>query len=94
MLLRAGAKKVYAIDVGYGQLAYKLRADERVVVMERTNARYIEPGMFDEIPTLGVTDVSFISLKLILPPALAIVGTSIIAAIAANNRFILNTLLF
>lgn len=81
VLLRAGAKKVYAIDVGYGQLAYKLRADERVVVMERTNARYIEPGMFDEIPTLGVTDVSFISLKLILPPALAIVKERFVALI-------------
>lgn len=81
VLLRAGAKKVYAIDVGYGQLAYKLRADERVVVMERTNARYIEPGMFSEVPDMGVTDVSFISLKLILPPALKIVKNRFVALI-------------
>lgn len=81
VLLRAGARRVYAIDVGYGQLAYKLRADERVVVMERTNARYIEPGMFEDVPELGVTDVSFISLKLILPPALRIVRDRFVALI-------------
>lgn len=81
VLLRAGAKKVYAIDVGYGQLAYKLRSDPRVVAMERTNARYIAPDMFDETPGLGVTDVSFISLKLILPPALSIVRDRFIALI-------------
>ncbi|MGI6183126.1 MAG: TlyA family RNA methyltransferase [Candidatus Fimadaptatus sp.] len=81
VLLRAGAQRVYAVDVGYGQLAYKLRSDERVVVMERTNARYIEPGMFQPLPELGVTDVSFISLKLILPPALKIVGRRFVALI-------------
>ncbi len=81
VLLRAGARKVYAIDVGYGQLAYKLRSDERVVVMERTNARYIEPAMFADVPELGVTDVSFISLKLILPPALKIVRDRFVALI-------------
>lgn len=81
VLLRAGAQRVYAVDVGYGQLAYKLRADERVVVMERTNARYIEPNMFEPLPELGVTDVSFISLKLILPPALKIVRQRFVALI-------------
>ena len=81
VLLRAGARKVYAIDVGYGQLAYKLRADERVVVMERTNARYLTPEMFAEQPELGVTDVSFISLRLILPAALAIVRDRFVALI-------------
>lgn len=65
VLLDHGAVRVYAIDVGYGQLAWKLRQDERVVVMERTNARYLEnlPEPID----LVVVDVSFISLKLILP---------------------------
>lgn len=81
VLLRAGAEKVYSIDVGYGQLAYKLRSDPRVVVMERTNARYIKPEMFAETPELGVTDVSFISLKLILPAALSIVKDRFIALI-------------
>ncbi|MFO7294496.1 MAG: TlyA family RNA methyltransferase [Clostridia bacterium] len=66
-LLLNGAKKVYAIDVGYGQLAWQLRQDQRVVVMERTNIRYVTADMFDE-PIQGATiDVSFISLKLVLP---------------------------
>jgi 23S rRNA (cytidine1920-2'-O)/16S rRNA (cytidine1409-2'-O)-methyltransferase len=64
-LLQNGAAKVYAIDVGYGQLDYKLRSDARVVVMERTNARYVEA--LAEQPSLVVIDASFISLKLILP---------------------------
>jgi len=66
-LLQRGAMRVYAIDVGYGQLAWRLRQDERVVVMERTNARYLE--LLPELVGLVVVDVSFISLKLILPPA-------------------------
>ena len=81
VLLRAGAAHVYAIDVGYGQLAYKLRADDRVTVMERTNARYITADMFPQRPQLGVTDVSFISLKLILPAALSIISDRFIALI-------------
>lgn len=65
VLLQNGASTVYAIDVGYGQLDWKLRQDERVVVMERTNARYVEtlPASI----SLVTIDVSFISLKLILP---------------------------
>lgn len=74
VLLRHGAKKVYAIDVGYGQLDWKLRQDERVVVMERTNARALVPGQFPDPPTLTVMDVSFISIKLILPVAAAVMG--------------------
>ena len=66
-LLKKGAKKVYAIDVGYGQLAWTLRTDERVVTMERTNIRYVTPDMLDEKPELAVIDVSFISLALVLP---------------------------
>ena len=65
LLLQRGAHKVYAIDVGYGELAWKLRQDKRVVVIERTNARYIE--RLDEPIDLVVIDTSFISIKLLLP---------------------------
>lgn len=65
VLLQRGASRVHAIDVGQGQLDWKLRQDERVVVMERTNARYLEA--LSEPVSLVVIDVSFISLKLILP---------------------------
>jgi 23S rRNA (cytidine1920-2'-O)/16S rRNA (cytidine1409-2'-O)-methyltransferase len=64
-LLQRGARRVYAIDVGYGQLAWSLRQDERVVVMERTNARYLE--RLPEPIHVATADVSFISLTLILP---------------------------
>jgi 23S rRNA (cytidine1920-2'-O)/16S rRNA (cytidine1409-2'-O)-methyltransferase len=66
-LLQRGAARVYAIDVGYGQLAWKLQQDPRVVVMDRTNARYLE--RLPEPVDLATIDVSFISLKLILPAA-------------------------
>ncbi len=69
-LLKRGARKVYAIDVGYGQLAWELRQDPRVVVMERTNARHLSPGDLDEPLDLAVIDAAFISLKLLLPPLL------------------------
>ena len=72
--LHMGARKVYSIDVGYGQLDWKLRNDSRVVVMERTNARYLEEGMFPEKPEITVMDVSFISIRLILPAAAGIMG--------------------
>jgi 23S rRNA (cytidine1920-2'-O)/16S rRNA (cytidine1409-2'-O)-methyltransferase len=65
VLLQHGAARVYAIDVGYGQLDWKLRQDERVVIMERTNARHLEA--LDERVGFVCVDVSFISLKLILP---------------------------
>lgn len=74
VLLRAGARRVYAIDVGYGQLDWRLRNDPRVTVMERTNARHLTPEDFPERPTLCVMDVSFISIRLILPVAAAIMG--------------------
>ncbi|MGI6028134.1 MAG: TlyA family RNA methyltransferase [Candidatus Heteroscillospira sp.] len=66
-LLQNGAKKVYAVDVGYGQLAWSLRQDERVVSMERTNIRHVTPDMLPETMDLAVMDLSFISLKLVLP---------------------------
>lgn len=66
--LQNGAKLVYAIDVGYNQLAWKLRSDERVVVHERTNFRYVTADLFTEgLPNYATIDVSFISLRLILP---------------------------
>lgn len=74
VLLQNGAAHVYAIDVGYGQLDWKLRNDSRVTVMERTNARYLKPDDLPLQPTLGVMDVSFISITKILPSAAAIMG--------------------
>lgn len=67
-MLQHGAKRVYAVDVGYGQLDWSLRSDPRVVVMERTNARFMEPGWFETPLSFASIDVSFISLKLIVPP--------------------------
>ena len=66
-LLQQGAKKVFAIDVGYGQLDWKIRSDERVVVMERTNIRYVTPEDLGEPLDLSVIDVSFIGLDIVLP---------------------------
>ncbi len=66
-LLQQGAAKVFAIDVGYGQLDWKIRSDPRVVVMERTNIRYVTPEDLGEPLDLSVIDVSFISLKIVLP---------------------------
>jgi 23S rRNA (cytidine1920-2'-O)/16S rRNA (cytidine1409-2'-O)-methyltransferase len=71
-LLQRGARRVYAIDVGYGQLAWSLRQDPRVVVMERTNARYLET--LPETVDLVTLDASFISLKLLLPVAAGWLG--------------------
>ena len=67
-MLQHGARKVYAIDVGYGQLAWSLRTDPRVVVIERTNIRYVEPDLIPEKAAFGAVDVSFISLRLVLGP--------------------------
>ena len=71
-MLQNGAKKVYAVDVGYGQLAWKLRSDPRVVCLERTNARYLSREQVPEPLDFASVDVSFISLKLILPPLSAL----------------------
>ena len=69
-LLRRGAKKVYAIDVGYGQLAWQLRQDARVVVLERCNVRYLSGEQVNERVDLAVIDTSFISLKKVIPKVL------------------------
>ena len=71
-MLQNGAKKVYAVDVGYGQLAWKLRCDERVKNMERTNIRHVTPEMLEEPVEFFSVDVSFISLKHIFPAAAAV----------------------
>ncbi len=73
-LLRRGAALVYAVDVGYGQLDWRLRQDERVVVMERCNARTLTAEQFLRKPQLTVMDVSFISIRLILPVAAGLMG--------------------
>lgn len=80
VLLQNGAAHVYAIDVGFGQLDWRIRNDARVTVMERTNARNLTAEMFDQRPTLAVMDVSFISIQLILPAATSVLGE--------NGRFI------
>uniref|UniRef100_A0A831XES1 TlyA family RNA methyltransferase n=1 Tax=Geobacter metallireducens TaxID=28232 RepID=A0A831XES1_GEOME len=82
-LLQRGARKVYAVDVGYGQLAWKLRQDPRVVNLEKTNIRHLEPDALAELPELAVIDASFISLDKVLPPTLRLVsaGATIVALI-------------
>lgn len=72
VLLQHGAKKVYAVDVGYGQLAWKLRTDERVINLERTNLRYITEEQIPEPIDLAVMDVSFISIRLVIPAVKAL----------------------
>ena len=74
VLLQNGAARVYAVDVGAGQLHPSLLRDPRVVNMEHVNARALTADMFDPLPTLAVMDVSFISIKLILPAALGLLG--------------------
>lgn len=69
-LLQAGARKVFALDVGYGQLAWKLREDKRVIVIERTNIRHYNGADLDERIDLAAIDASFISLKIIIPSVL------------------------
>lgn len=82
-LLQAGAAKVFAIDVGYGQLAWKLQQDPRVVSMEKTNIRYVTPDKLTSEPALAVIDASFISLAKVLPATAALIqsGGRIIALI-------------
>jgi 23S rRNA (cytidine1920-2'-O)/16S rRNA (cytidine1409-2'-O)-methyltransferase len=79
LLLQRGAARVYAVDVGHGQLHYRLRNDPRVIVMERTNVRYLT--QLPEPTDLGVVDVSFISLRLALPPVFRLVTDEIVALI-------------
>ena len=82
-LLQRGARRVIALDVGYGQLAWKLRLDPRVVVIERTNARHLTPASLPEAPDLAVIDVSFISLGAVLPAVASVVcpGGAVVALV-------------
>ncbi len=73
-LLKRGVKKLYCIDVGYGQLAWSVRCDPRVVCMERTNIRYVTHEQVPDIIELAVIDVSFISLRIVLPAIRALMG--------------------
>ncbi len=86
-MLQNGAAKVYAVDVGYGQLAWKLRSDERVVCLERTNARYLSREQIPEELDFASVDVSFISLKLILPPLCALMKAGGHAAALIKPQF-------
>lgn len=82
-LLRRGAARVYALDVGHGQLDWGLRRDPRVVVLEKVNARYLAPEDLPERVSLAVVDVSFISLRLVLPPLLPLLepGADVLALV-------------
>src|SRR5439155_916783 len=82
-LLQRGARRVIAVDVGYGQLAWRLRQDARVFVLERTNVRALGPEMLPETPDLATIDVSFISLTLVLPRVAAVLapGAAVLALV-------------
>lgn len=82
-LLQRGARRVYAVDVGYGQLAWSLRQNTRVVNLERTNIRDLTPAALSEKPVIAVIDASFISLEKVLPPTLALLapGARLVALI-------------
>lgn len=85
-LLQAGARKVYAVDVGYGQFDWNLRRDPRVVLLERENIRHLRKGKIPEPVDLAVIDVSFISLKLVFPPVEKFLadGAQVLALIKPN----------
>ena len=86
-LLQSGAAKVYALDVNYGQLAWKLRQDKRVVVIERTNIRHYDGADIIEQPDLATIDVSFISLKVVLPPILRLLKDDAIILALIKPQF-------
>ena len=86
-MLMHGAKKVFAVDVGYGQLDWKLRNDERVVCMERHNARFMNLDWFDEQPSFASIDVSFISIGLIIPRLNECLSTGGAAAVLVKPQF-------
>lgn len=86
-MLQHGAVKVYAVDVGYGQLAWKLREDPRVAVMERTNARSLDPGAFEEGISFASIDVAFISFLKVLPAVLSCGGSGMRAVVLVKPQF-------
>lgn len=87
VILTQGGRKVYAVDVGHGQLAWKLRQDPRVVVLERLNARYLTRTEIDEAPNLIVCDASFISLRVVLPAALALAARGAVLLALIKPQF-------
>lgn len=87
VLLHNGAAKVYAVDVGYGELAWKLRNDPRVVLLERTNARYLTVKEIPESPDIIVCDASFISLKTVLPATMALAKNGTLMAALIKPQF-------
>jgi len=86
-LLQAGALRVYAVDVGYGQLHWRLRTDPRVIVYERTNARYLQPEQFPERIAVLTIDVSFISLRLVLPVLIKLLEPQADAVVLIKPQF-------
>ncbi len=86
-LLQAGARCVYAVDVGYGQLHWRLRNDPRVVVRERTNARYLTPHDFPERMSFLTVDASFISLRLLLPALVPLLKPQAEAILLVKPQF-------
>jgi 23S rRNA (cytidine1920-2'-O)/16S rRNA (cytidine1409-2'-O)-methyltransferase len=86
-LLQAGAAKVYAVDVAYGQLAWRLREDPRVVGIERTNIRTFEGNTIADRIDIAVIDVSFISLKLVIPPVLKLIEDGALLVVLVKPQF-------
>ena len=87
VLLTQGAAKVYAVDVGHGQLAWKLRSDPRVVVLEKTNARHLNAALIPEPPGALVCDASFIGLQTVLPAAIALCAPGAFAVALIKPQF-------
>jgi 23S rRNA (cytidine1920-2'-O)/16S rRNA (cytidine1409-2'-O)-methyltransferase len=87
VLLTKGAAKVYAVDVGHGQLAWKLRNDPRVIVLEKTNARHLTAANIPEAPDMVVCDASFIGLESVLPAALALAKPGAVAVALIKPQF-------
>jgi len=87
VVLRRGARRVYAVDVGYGQLAWSLQQDARVVILDRTNARHLDPTKIRDPIEIAVIDVSFISLTLILPAVVPTLAPSAIVVALVKPQF-------
>lgn len=86
-LLQRGASRIYAIDVGYGQISWKLRQDQRVVLLERTNIRYVDQTQVPEPIDLAVIDVSFISLTLVLPSVVPLLNDRAMVVALVKPQF-------
>jgi 23S rRNA (cytidine1920-2'-O)/16S rRNA (cytidine1409-2'-O)-methyltransferase len=86
-LLQRGATRIYAIDVGYGQFEWRLRKDSRVILLERTNIRYVDRAAVPEPIDLAVIDVSFISLTLVLPPVVHLLNSSAVIVALVKPQF-------